>query len=792
MIYFVTNHKETFDYYDTRDFINITVLEDNQETFSFYKNWAAKKYYEDNAIAGFDKETNGLDSYINVTLMDIIGDRDNQFVFHTPYCSFKKYLYYIRRKFLILGHNIKFDIKFALVEHNLRLLNIYDTMIAEQRIYMKSGFRYSLEALLIRYKDTYPQSADKNIREEFIGCDVTKFKILPRHIYYAAGDVEHLEDIRDKQTTYIEKYNQHFLLYGIEFPLIYIIALAEITGWDFNTKKWLEIYEKNIKDRFELELKLDEEVRRLRDKYCPDKKYMTGGKWDNIRKHNPIYDTFNADGTTKVLNLFGEPMRVNTLIGSKAKETKKIQKFPNNINYESDIQIVEIFARLNEPVLTKKEQLIVPTFTKTGKINRLVHSFTTGEDAFTMYKHMLPESIMIPFIDLLLKHRMLSTAINTFGANVITKINPVTNKLHTIFRQIANTGRMKSGGGSKEPDKINSQNIPSKAPWAIDMRNCFIAPPGYSIGTHDYTGAELIMMCSISQDMRLLEISKQDIHSYVAQAFWRNIYKYRAHILIAKHKQLEAEKGKELADKHFLEDIQENIKLGKSYIVDKKTGGGKIRTDAKPLTFGTIYGMYAAKAGKAAKVAKEEGQIIINTIKSLFPKVFRMVEDASSFARSHGYLILNSRTNSRMWFPTIIKALRGIINPKDFFIQIQKEMSEARNGKIQGSQADFVKEASVDIQTYIDENNLDIVILKWVHDEIVDKHPKYLDGKSKEWKDWIKENPKGLSFTTDDEVEHTGLSFPEVKRLIMINTAERYLNNVTIDVDYSVEPFWTK
>lgn len=202
--------------------------------------------------------------------------------------------------------------------------------------------------------------------------------------------------------------------------------------------------------------------------------------------------------------------------------------------------------------------------------------------------------------------------------------------------------------------------------------------------------------------------------------------------------------------------------------------------------------MYAAKAAKTLKIAKEEGQIVIDTIKRLFPRVFSMVEESAAFAKTNGYLILNPRTNSRMWFPNIIKLNKGLTNERDAFRVVSKEVNEARNGKIQGTQADAIKEATVDLQAYIDKNNLDVTILKWVHDEIVDKHPKYLDGKSEEFRTWISSNPNGLMFLDDNNVNHTGLSFPEVKRLIMINTFNRYLDNVTIDVDYDVAPFWTK
>jgi DNA polymerase-1 len=483
-------------------------------------------------------------------------------------------------------------------------------------------------------------------------------------------------------------------------------------------------------------------------------------------------------------------MTINTYLGSKSKTPIKIKKTPNNINYGSDTQIIEIFGRLGEPIMDIKENLVIPRFTKTGKIDKSV-KYRTGEEFFTIYKNQLPNSIMIPFIDMLMSHRELSTAIETFGENVIGKINKITGKLHTEYRQAAaNTGRMQSGGG-KDSDKINSQNIPSRASWAIPMRNCFLAPKGYTIGTDDYTGAELIIMCSLSQDMDLLEISKQDMHSYVAQKCWRAIYNYRARVLINKHEGLRLKYGVNYTDEELVKAINKLIDKSLNYIVNKTTEEGKIRNAFKPITFGTIYGMYATKCAKSLKVLKEEGEIVIRVIKSLFPKVFNMVESKSDFAERNGYLILNTRTNSRAWFPNIIKCIQGKLNPKENFIILNKEKNEARNICIQGTQADAVKEATVELQKYIFKHKLDVVILGWVHDEIIDKHPIYLNGISEEWKEYLNKTG-GLTFINDKGELTTGLSFSQVKRLIMIEVFNRYLENVTIDVESKVEPFWTK
>ena len=72
-----------------------------------------------------------------------------------------------------------------------------------------------------------------------------------------------------------------------------------------------------------------------------------------------------------------------------------------------------------------------------------------------------------------------------------------------------------------------------------------------------------------------------------------------------------------------------------------------------------------------------------------------MVEARSAFAEKYGYVLHNDRTNSRRWFPALIKQIKGEFNKKDNFLDISEELSAARNSTIQGTQADFIKEASI-------------------------------------------------------------------------------------------------
>lgn len=200
--------------------------------------------------------------------------------------------------------------------------------------------------------------------------------------------------------------------------------------------------------------------------------------------------------------------------------------------------------------------------------------------------------------------------------------------------------------------------------------------------------------------------------------------------------------------------------------------------------------MYAKKAGAVLNITKEEGQITIDTISKEIPKTIAMVKQASADAERQGYVILNDRTKSRAWFPHLIRQLKGEISKNSHFLEISEELSAARNIRIQGTQADFVKEASVVLDRYYKKHKIDALILAWVHDELVIRVPRYLDGWSEEWKVYIQENPDFLLPPLFNGKRYNNLE--EVTKEIMISVANRYLKNVTIDVEITTADHWVK
>jgi DNA polymerase I-like protein with 3'-5' exonuclease and polymerase domains len=238
-------------------------------------------------------------------------------------------------------------------------------------------------------------------------------------------------------------------------------------------------------------------------------------------------------------------------------------------------------------------------------------------------------------------------------------------------------------------------------------------------------------MCSLAQDHKLLELSKGDMHSHFANKGWEAIYRKRNIPWTA-------------------EDV-----ISKAQNVDK-------RTSYKNMTFGTIYGLKPPKAGELLNVDPKEGQIAIDTIINEIPETIKMVTQASAFAVNYGYVVHNTRTNSRRWFGPALRERNGV----EHMTKREQDaiVGAARNTRIQGTQADMLAEAMVMLHKYCRIYKLDAEIKMQVHDEIVVEF-------KEEMKSW----------------------FPDRVREIMIRSANKYLEGgVQMDAEIKVERFWVK
>lgn len=741
MINFITNRT----IHKVKENENIQIF--SEELFFLIRN--LQDLIESEIIA-LDTETNGLDAYMNKVLLVIVGNKENQFVIDWTCTDLISYI--LNQKRMFIGHNLKFDYKMIKKSYNIELNELYDTMIAEQRLsqnYKSKKYRgyisFSLEAVIKKRLKLFENGMGKQIRKEFIGKDPDTFQFENKHILYAAGDIKYLFDIKDLQEKNIKEANQRFLIYDIEFPLIKILAESELEGWILNETKWIELCNNNKEKRFDLEVLLDEKLRMLRDTLLTneDKIFLKTGRFDRIRTKK--VETVSYD-------LFGE--LINDEKGKKADD--KRMAF---INYSSPTELINILGRLKQPVPTKSGEAVIPTFikSKTNKyiVDKSLHSFTTGAGAIENYLAEHPESKIKEFILALIEYREICTRINTFGESFITKFkNPISKKVHTIFRQAnTSTGRLQSGSKRKKEVKkkkeedfeqqenyFNSQNIPAEK----DYRECFTVEEGYSIVSSDYSGCEAVVMIDKAKDEKFYEfaIKNDDAHSPLCQAVWRAIGQFRNDPVL-------------------------------SNIVISKKQNKNLRDGFKANTFGVCYGMGVKKYGKTLRISEKESKIGLKVQKSMTPKTFKYLDSIAKQAVSQGYIVINSRTNSRVWY---IEVLETYKNKSSLENSVRYDIeSSAKNITIQGTNADIIKEAMVELTREFKKRNLDAMVMGSVHDEII-----------------VKFNDKIHLIETHVKGELLPLNMGEFVKHIMEDVANRYLSFIEMKAEASIQKTWTK
>lgn len=218
MIYLVTSRQELF---DNPEYKIISV----EESIDIMNAWNKVQY---------DSETTGRDAHVNKLLCAQFGNKkaNSQIVVDCSTIDIRKYKDILESK-LIIGHNLKFDLQF-LYNYSIIPLQVYDTMIVEQMLYMgyPSGqVSFSLKETALRRLQI---NIDKSVRGEIIwrGLDTTVIK-------YAASDVLYLEDIMWSQV--IDCENKNCLVGAkVECDFVPSIAYMEWCGIKLDESKWKE------------------------------------------------------------------------------------------------------------------------------------------------------------------------------------------------------------------------------------------------------------------------------------------------------------------------------------------------------------------------------------------------------------------------------------------------------------------------------------------------------------------------------------------------------------------------
>jgi len=266
-----------------------------------------------------------------------------------------------------------------------------------------------------------------------------------------------------------------------------------------------------------------------------------------------------------------------------------------------------------------------------------------------------------PIIEFIFDYRQLAKLKSTYIDALPGLINPKTSRVHTSFNQTRTaTGRL----SSSEP---NLQNIPVRGELGKQVRQAFVAPPGASLMAGDYSQIDLRALAHLSQDKNLLDAfhHDEDIHATTAAQLF-----------------------------------------GVSQVTPD------MRRLAKTVNFGVIYGMSDYGLKQATELSWEEAARFIASYFVKYPGVKQYLESTKKQAKEVGYV--QTLLGRRRFIPEIDSPNRQV-----------REAAErmAINMPVQGTSADIIKVAMVNLHREMEKRQLKSKLLLQVHDELVFEVP---------------------------------------------------------------------
>jgi DNA polymerase I len=258
-----------------------------------------------------------------------------------------------------------------------------------------------------------------------------------------------------------------------------------------------------------------------------------------------------------------------------------------------------------------------------------------------------------------LQYRGLAKLKSTYTDKLPEQIDPKTGRVHTSYHQaIAATGRL----SSTDP---NLQNIPIRTLEGRRIRQAFIAPPGYVLMAADYSQIELRIMAHLSGDASLLRAFADD----------RDIHQATAAEVLGKP----------------IEEISSDE-----------------RRSAKAVNFGLIYGMSAFGLAKQLGIDRGSAQRYVDLYFDRYPGVKNFMDRTRELAREQGYV--ETVRGRRLYLPDIRSRNRQL--------QQYSERS-AINAPMQGTAADIIKLAMLNVERECRAKRLPAQLIMQVHDELV-------------------------------------------------------------------------
>jgi DNA polymerase I len=269
----------------------------------------------------------------------------------------------------------------------------------------------------------------------------------------------------------------------------------------------------------------------------------------------------------------------------------------------------------------------------------------------------LAESHVLP--KLILEYRGIAKLKSTYTDKLPEQIDAHTGRIHTSYHQaVAATGRL----SSTDP---NLQNIPIRTPEGRRIRQAFVAAPGHSLVAADYSQIELRIMAHLSGDVSLLTAFAEDRD--VHQATAAEVFGVALQNVSADH-----------------------------------------RRSAKAINFGLIYGMSAFGLAKQLGIGRGEAQKYVDLYFERYPGVRRYMDETKQKAREAGFV--ETLFGRRLYLPEIQSRNQALR---------QYAERSAINAPMQGTAADIIKRAMIDVDAWLRASKAKARLIMQVHDELV-------------------------------------------------------------------------
>lgn len=625
---------------------------------------------QDWKLVQYDSETSGRDCHLCKLLCAQFGNdtSDIRIVVDCETIDIKLFKTILESK-LLVGHNLKFDLQF-LYNYGIIPRKVYDTMIVEQFLYLGYPPAGSFGGISYSLHSVAERRLGINIDKTVRG-EIIWRGLDKAVVLYGAGDVTYLEKIMWSQ---VKDCKERDSLKGtkLECDFVPAISYMEWCGIKLDENKWREKMRKDKEN-------LDKRRKSLDDFIIKN----SLSKYYHIDTQGDLFDGFSTDPII-------------------------------DLNWASSRQVIQLAKDLGFDTTVKDKK--------------------TGEDKDSVLEKQLKtqKGINDEFLNLYFNYKESEKVVSSFGQGHLNAVNPITGRIHSIFKQLgASSGRLSCGSNQPNIDLAKTKNIPQKGcsypnlqqlPADDATRGSFVAPEGYLMVSADFSAEESRLGADIYQDKEFLkEFTERsgDTHSMFAWVVFR----------------------------------KECEECGCKGVEDVKKLAPQWRKAVKGVEFGYMFGAAAPTLSQSANCSIEQAQQYIDALDKEFYGMAEFAKKGSAFVRNHGYIVINPLTGHRLnwWDWEDWKKEQDRFNSPGFWDEYKlhhkgtgdevalavrrhfqaagKYDRMARNSPTQGTGACIMKTAMTNLFNWIVNNGYfgKVHICCSVHDEIVCDYPKELD-----------------------------------------------------------------